>query len=384
MADSSDVRIGKRLEKARESLGLTLVKVASQAGFNSYQTLASIEKGSRPVKVSELARLSKIYSRDPMYFIQEEEPIESTPVFAWRNKSAVADTKKMEARIHYLLTSHHLLEEITGETQPQKLIPWDKPQGPLAFESVTERAKKLVKGLTLDYWPAIPLIEVLEEKLNVKVLHLEMGEAGSALCSYGDYGFAIIVNAAEPPWRRNFDLAHELFHLFAINIYPLEELSQYDEDSTRQVESFANSFAAALLMPEEPLLDELRKRTVNGRLAWVDLIRIAMEFEVSTQALLWRLVNLSKLKTDMVTQIIDSPEFESMNRQLRSKKNLPAQEYSARFVWLGLKALSESKISKSKFCNIFDIRKTEFPTFIAGWGYTEDLVNEPEVELNYT
>jgi len=384
MADSGDVRIGKRLEKARESLGLTLVKVVGQAGFNSYQTLASIEKGSRPVKVSELARLSKIYSRDPMYFIQEKEPIEGTPVFAWRNKSAVADTKKMEARIHYLLTNYHLLEEITGETQPQELDPWDKPERQLTFGAVAERAQNLVAELNMSYRPGVNLTKALEEKLNLKILHLEMGGIGSALCSRGDYGFAITVNASDPPWRRNFDLAHDLFHLYAINIYPVDKLHQPEENGKDQVERLADSFAAALLMPEEPLLDELDKRVVNRRIAWVDLIRIAMEFEVSTQALLWRLVNLSKLKADMVTQVINSPEFESMNRQLRSEKNRPAQEYSARFVWLGLKALSESKISKSKFCQIFNIRKTEFPTFIAGWGYTEDLVNEPEVELNYT
>lgn len=384
MADTSDVRIGERLEKARISLGLTLEEVARRAGFNSYQTLSYMEKGSRPVKVSELAQLSKIYSKDPMYFIQEKEPIEGTPVFAWRDRSAVADTKGMEARIHYLLTNYHLLEEISGEIHPQKLVPWDKPQWPLTFESVAERAQELVNELTQDYWSAVPLIKVLEEKLNVKVLHLEMGEAGSALCSYGDFGFAIIVNATDPPWRRNFDIAHELFHLFTINIYPLEDIEQGYENHTSHVEKLANSFGAALLMPEKPLLEELRKRTVNQGIAWVDLIRIAIEFEVSTQALLWRLVNLSKLEADMVTHVIESPEFESMNRQFRLEKNLPAREYSARFVWLGLKALLESKISKSKFCRIFNIRKTEFPTFIASWGYTEDLVNEPEVELNYT
>lgn len=382
MADSSDVRIGKRLEKARLSLGLTLEEVARRAGFNSYQTLSYMEKGSRPVKVSELARLSKIYSKDPLYFIQEEEPIEGVPVFAWRDRSAVADTKEMEARIHYLLTNYHLLEEITGETQPQKLDPWDKPERQLTFGAVAERAQNLVTELNMGYRPGVNLTEALEEKLNLRILHLQMGGIGSALCSRGDYGFAIIVNASDPPWRRNFDLAHDLFHLYAINIYPLDKLHQPEEIGKGQVERLADSFAAALLMPEKPLLAELDKRTVNHRIAWIDLIRIAMEFEVSTQALLYRLANLGKLETD-VTDLIGSHDFKLINKRARSGKNRPAQEYSTRFVWLGLKALKEGKISKSKFCQIFGICTADFPSFIAETGDTESFINEPEIELSH-
>jgi len=38
-------------------------------------------------------------------------------------------------------------------------------------------------------------------------------EEGSAASAIGPFGPAILMNSKEAPWRRNYNFAHELFHL---------------------------------------------------------------------------------------------------------------------------------------------------------------------------
>ena len=58
MATDYAALIASRLKAAREELEMTLEMAAQLAGFNNYQTLSSIEKGERSVKVAELAQFA--------------------------------------------------------------------------------------------------------------------------------------------------------------------------------------------------------------------------------------------------------------------------------------------------------------------------------------
>lgn len=110
------------------------------------------------------------------------------------------------------------------------------------------------------------------------------------------------VNNLHPRKRQNFTVAHELGHL---RLHPTgsfidRKLSFYFRDSRsaqaidpREVE--ANQFAADLLMPEKLLRPYLHGKHVD--LGDEDLIEsIARKFEVSTQALSYRLINLGMAK----------------------------------------------------------------------------------------
>ena len=48
--------------------------------------------------------------------------------------------------------------------------------------------------------------------LFVKVFHLPLEPTGTAASTYGEaFGMAVLLNSSHVAWRRNFDLAHELF-----------------------------------------------------------------------------------------------------------------------------------------------------------------------------
>src|SRR6185503_20572604 len=59
----------------------------------------------------------------------------------------------------------------------------------------------------------------------------------------------VIINRHEVVGRRNFDLAHELFHILTWEAMPPEHSEESRETGGNRVEQLANNFASAVLMP---------------------------------------------------------------------------------------------------------------------------------------
>ena len=95
----------------------------------------------------------------------------------------------------------------------------------------------------------------------------------------------IVINAADPPARKRFTVAHELGHWICqcqtgpeVEVFCRAEDVTLDPDA-RAVEREANVFAAELLMPEPAV-----------RAAWSgDEEKTAERFGVSEEAMRWRL-----------------------------------------------------------------------------------------------
>ena len=79
--------------------------------------------------------------------------------------------------------------------------------------------------LDLGSRPSLNLLNILENKLRFKILclPLEDGVSGASLVD-NELGAGILINVKDAPWRRNFDLAHELFHIITWNVFSLEEI----------------------------------------------------------------------------------------------------------------------------------------------------------------
>ena len=157
-----------------------------------------------------------------------------------------------------------------------------------------------------------------------------------------------------------------------MNHFPLNEIHRDEtmEPSERPIyERYADTFAATLLMPEKDVIRELEERLFdNNKIEWANLARIAVEFGVSTEAMLWRLKRLGRLTSDRVKQLLTSETFRGIDQFSRAGKKDVGLPYSRRMVWLGVKALRLGKISKGKFCQIFKIARGEFDSFISSYG----------------
>ena len=380
-ANPIDQRIGTRLRRVRKTLGLSLKAVKNKVGFSNYQTLSDIETAKRPAKASELARLCELYCKDTWYFLREDEPQEMPMVCAWRGDTLNADNKLLvEAQVYRLAGYYQLLEELTEESHSLKYEPWPKTHDRLTFEIVADKAEELVCDLNLGARPSASLWQALEVDCHIKVLHCELQGVGSALTAFGEYGWLIAVDSRQVSWRSNFSLAHELFHLLSHNYYPLAEIHLEDAGCTEpqgkpRYEVLADVFAAALLMPSERMVNQLDKRIVENKITWSDLIGIATHFDVSIEALLWRLVSLKRLQKECVIELLRSNEFRAHTEAERSIERKHAALFSRRFAELGIRALRRGRISKGRFCQIFDTTRAEFAGFVAQYGdfqYTDD------------
>lgn len=373
MAADFTKNLGQCLRQAREKLGLTLEEVASNMGFANYQTLSAMENGTREIKAYELAKLSKIYLRSISYFLNPE-PDKKEALVAWRNRSDNPKVKLKEQEFLKYCTNYYDLEKrllLSDKfTLPQKKLTPDS----LNNDTIKEMADEYSHVMQLGSRPACSLKKILEEKYNVKILYLDLGDYGSAASAVGDFGAAVLLNSLGSYYRKNFDLAHELFHIISWESFPHDEIhSSYEKNDV--LEKWANVFASNLLLPQQEVETEINKRAQNKKVSLLDIIGVAREFVVSTEALLWRLVALRFLNENLVKGTLEDPQFKDIDEAERVKdsKNVSPDPYiSSRYVNLAFKAYQKGLISRGKLAEYLGKDRSDIAEFLEQYGYKDE------------
>jgi hypothetical protein len=175
-----------------------------------------------------------------------------------------------------------------------------------------KRAREARAALGLDPEAPLPcLLSLVERRCPVIVAALPDGIAGA--CSDG----LLWVNGAEFVARQRFTLAHEFGHAWIGHAARLavdtDETLTYTTDP---LEIEANAFAAELLVPKAGL-----RERVAGEPTLEDVVRIAVEYGVSTPMLLVRL---------------KQNKLGSQERLERLQREVDAGEHSVVFDWLAL------------------------------------------------
>ncbi len=327
--------LGSRIRQAREALSWSQTGLAEAVGFGSAQIVSSIETGQREVKAWELFRIANALHVS-IESLLTGEPVSPVSV-EWREKSEAA-TKEVEARFIERCRRFKLIEEWCDAPAPKPLNELQLSTSP-SFEEVQGQADNMRHYMQLGGRPAVSLSKTLEENYGVRIFHEDLGQQGAGLSARGDFGFGVLLNANDASWRRTFSLAHELFHLVAPR--------QVEALGKERVEQLANVFASQLLLPSEPVHEFLTLRTKEGKISYADLIEAAREFGVSTEALLWRLVNLRKISREAVEKVLSDEEFRAADRA-----NFPVTEpppaLPERYVRLCFLAYRRGKLGLSK------------------------------------
>ena len=364
------VNLPGRLAQAREAAGLSLADATRKLNFKHYQILSSIEKGTRNVNANELISMARLYGRSLDYFFEAKVP--SEPVLLWR-RTAGSDIRNEQQQFLVFLENYSRLENLLGLKRRWKEILTNLDRDDFAengFETSETLGTDIHRRLDLGSRPACNLLNILENTLRFKVIHLGLGDglSGASIVDSA-LGVGVLINANDAPWRRNFDLAHELFHIITWNIFSHEEIG--DGSRKTKPEQYADSFAASLLLPKEHLLAALKEIAVNQELKLVDIIELAKEFGVSSEAILWRLVNLKKIKKSQVEKILADPEFRNLDRDLR--RGLYAEQqpekFPHRYVSLACRCLMEGKISRGVFAEYMEIDRPEIDDYLSAAGY---------------
>jgi Zn-dependent peptidase ImmA (M78 family)/DNA-binding XRE family transcriptional regulator len=346
-------RLGAAVRTAREALGITQAALAAAAGFASLQIVSAIETGQREVKAWELVKLARALHTSIDVLLGLDEPAEAR-VF-WR-RGSVGISAVREAQLRERAERFALLEEWC-DLPPAELLPefaFDPRRASIA--DAERLALAVSRTLDLGSRPAASLLRVLEERFRLKVFYDELGGDESAACACEAFGAAVLLNAAQAPWRRNFSLAHELFHLVTWSAVESVWPAAGEPEWSERLEMLADVFASYLLLPAAEVSARLDARTAEGReLEGTDVIAMAREFDVSTEALAWRLVNLGRRDAEWARALLANTEFRRRDRLTMSTRwRRPDVPFPERYVRLALLAYEKDRLSLSRLAEFLE------------------------------
>lgn len=348
--------LGERLRYAREKVNLTLSQVKGLTGIGE-SSISEFENNIREPKVAQLTALATAYRRSMSFFLAEGPlPYE---LVLWRERPE-ENAQDIERQFLSLCEQYHNLEcwckEIIEPSLPEATGDVQR----FGIPETVRLAKRVQDDLQLGDRPAFELLSVLEEQCGVKVFFLDFEPSGTAAASRNDesFGYGILLNGKNAPWRRNFDLAHELFHLLTWHVF------RHDSDKTSSVankeeEKLADVFASNLLLPEEALRIATERRLVDNKLGYAEAFAIAREFDVSVDALMWRLHRLYNHPSDgsAQTQAFIEALHQRDDILETRERDIPVSIRPGRFRALAIKALMNGDISTGRCAEYLGISR---------------------------
>jgi Zn-dependent peptidase ImmA (M78 family)/transcriptional regulator with XRE-family HTH domain len=360
------MEMSKKIKKCRERFGYTQKQVSKKIGLDD-STLSALENGKIEPKISHLELLAKLYGIPLSNFFDLQEPLCQRVL--WRNEPK----KKKEILVQFLglCEQFHRLE-IWTDSKPKRKLPnivesTSEDFGYLHAEILADKARR---DMGLGDCPGQTLFTILEEVFEIKIFFLDLADNGIAASAKSEsFGYAILLNSNCSRWRRNHDLAHELFHLLTW------ELFDYNQREPNEMEEkLATCFAGNVLLPTEPLKESILRNSIESKLTFDTLDDIARQFDVSIESLLWRMHFLYKWDEDKTKErVSQSKEYIKNNR--RDSGPEPST-YPEKYKALASKALRDGEISLGRFANYMGIGRSEAKRFLA-----RESFNYGEIEV---
>jgi Zn-dependent peptidase ImmA (M78 family)/transcriptional regulator with XRE-family HTH domain len=366
MRSKSDqtVLIGRRLKTARERAGLTQAQLATQLGLEHRQSLASVEAGERQLSAAELLSAMSVLAVDLDYFTDSFRLV-GEGQFSFRASAEVAadEVAAFEEQAGRWVATYRelsLQQGITPQWLEHKLALTPRS----AYEDAQAAAHALVEQWHLGDRPAELLAAAVEHHLGTPVLYVD-APSGVSGAAWQVPGFnAILVNRAEPEGRRNFDIAHELFHLLTWDLMAPDRVDEAT-GKRKRVEELANNFASALLMPAPAIVARWEARDSSADLHdWLN--ETAVDMRVSAVACKRRLHNLRLLSKAEVGDI-DEQRLVANGRPAAAIPHVP--KFSEQFVRCIAVALEAGRISVKRTTSLLSLSVQELATLLRDYGF---------------
>ncbi len=363
--------IADKLRYAREKTRLTLRQVEERTGIGQ-SSLSEYEGGKREPRLTQLQALAGVYRRSIAFFLDERDP--PPEVVLWRQRPEAEEAARIEGEFRRLCEQYHNLEVWCVERQPCELPRAEGHADTFDYKDAERLAYRVQSDLRLGDRPGRSLLTVLEEVCGVKLFHLSFEPTGTAASSASDsFGTAVLLNAGNVRWRRNFDLAHELFHLLTWDVFR----SPAGNDpvvASEWEEKLANCFASQLLMPSDVTRLAIGDVAGDGSVTYSDLFNVARQFDVSVEALLWRMKFLYNRTEEDTRGDIQRCQVMGGVWEEREHDHPPVRP--ARFVALTIKALRQGRISQGRFAEYLGISRRDAMQFTA-----QEALDDEEVAI---
>ena len=229
--------LGIRIAEARDLAGMTQSELAGASDLGR-TVIAKIESGARKLGAIELVRLADALRRPVDWFFVESPP---AVVSRRQDPNVRGMAAVLDARIDWIARDIEYLHQVDELPKYERfaLVP------PKSVDDAQEAALALRRHLQQPSGPLMDL-QAHAERVGLFAFSLNLGLSGgdAAYVAVEDVGVAVI-NGAQEPGRRRFNLAHELgHHVFQDAYAPEIGLSPQDE-----TERLINAFAIHLLLP---------------------------------------------------------------------------------------------------------------------------------------
>lgn len=290
--------IAQRITYFRKLRKMKQQELSKMMSFNQRQTLSDIERGERQVQAHELVRFAEVLDVPTMALLDAYEPALDVE-FSWRTDNEETALAEFEQRGRGIL---NLLITLRRKLNIAPVAISSLPLGERnSYEDAQRAAEKFVDKFQLGDRPGL-VLHKLYEHLNIDCIYLPLPNHISGAAIASDEALLAVVNANQVRGRRNFDKAHELFHCLTWRTMPPSHIDhvQVNLNAKRsRTEQLADAFAGALLMPMGPLLGSLPDELTESA-----LMQVANDFEVSFDAIVWRLVSLERMSKLEAKQLL--------------------------------------------------------------------------------
>jgi Zn-dependent peptidase ImmA (M78 family)/DNA-binding XRE family transcriptional regulator len=380
--DVSPEELGRRLASARRSRNLTQDEVAKHLEV-SRPTLVAIEKGTRPIKSSELIALAQLYGRSVHELVNQREYIaDFTPKFRLTQAKDVPDEAIAESvQLFQKLCEDYLyLETLLDAPISRYSYPEPYPIEGLTHQAAAEEVATLERSrLNLGQGPLPNILDVLETDAGLRVFIHPLEEFRIAgMFGYTDrLGGCILINGNHPTTRQNWSMAHEYAH-FLTDRFKEEITVFFEYERKPRAEQFADSFAASFLMPAAGLRQRFR-RIVQSRKDFTvaDLCLLADQYAVSVEAMTRRLESLGSVQRGTWEQLAaQGLQAGKVQAHLGLEKPQKRRLYLPdRYCHLAVLAYETDKIGETALARILRRSRVEARELV------EELTRSTEVDM---
>jgi Zn-dependent peptidase ImmA (M78 family)/DNA-binding XRE family transcriptional regulator len=272
-------QIGERVRAARVESGLSQADVAAALDL-SQAAVSQLEAGRRSPRVDELAVLSDLFARDIDYFLTPMRARTAPVGMTFRAATAELPLPELQRAVT------RFIQEIESQALPEQRVRVHVSEPASAAREVRKQTGQT--GVPVD-------VNGVARAVGIGIFYEPLPDALSAFLLRADEHAVIGVNANQAPVRRRFSAAHELGHHVlghaagSVFDYAFPTTAEGEPPGYNpQHEREANQFAAELLMPEENLVEDA---------PLLSLARLARRYEVSAEAMSFRLLNLGLRET---------------------------------------------------------------------------------------
>lgn len=341
-----------RLIAAREYRGLSKTELAPRIGV-TVQALTNYEKGDDQPKPENLASLVRELRFESSYFQGSDFNSISVESVTFRSRRSLTSRVRRMA----VSRSKHASDIVSPAFRQRFRLPvLDLPD--MTGEAPEKAAELLRSAWNLGQAPIDNIIHLLESK-GIEFYWMSIDSPCVDALSYWVNGqpFVFLNSFKEAGERARFDVAHELGHLI------LHRHTQDVEDNSlaiackpidiqsKEVESEADRFASAFLLPKEQFMKEAPKSYVLA-----DYMPLKNRWKVSIQAMVRRSYDLG-----LITRYVYEQNCRTVSaRGWRTKEpNELSREHSSIHYFM-LDKLSNKGISSDEFAKEMCLGFTDF------------------------